>query len=233
MNNLIKLIILTSVCLLASCQDNKTQPTEEEMKNAQFMGRIESVKEKYEKVLALPKVNKSATTRAGALPKVVPVWEEAYNVEHMNQHIVVVPMKPEEEIKARLRLLFNGELTTHHTQAISKLILRQFGEFMRADVITYLPEEEYAKNHSQFFDTMYDAYKIRFNGVTLISSLNGNIQRAFLYKNGHLVSKMEPRGNKNDGYVQAIDTTKKQSSKKKVAIEVDLYKQSEEAKYRK
>lgn len=58
--------------------------------------------------------------------------------------------------------------------------------------MTYLPDAAYAESHEAELDTMgYFPGYIQFEGLVLVSSLNGTFLHALLYSKGRIVSKLQ------------------------------------------
>ena len=131
---------------------------------------------------------KSTESRSGLLlTDVTPLWN---NIKYYNigdTHILMVNLQTSEEIFSRISTTKNGITETQESSTFSKLIIRKKGTDLYANVLTYLPESNYAATNKERLDTIgYYPYYVDFTGVTLTSSLDGTILRGIRYEDGKM-----------------------------------------------
>ena len=185
--------LLGMICLFScdsSYQDDLA--VQEKIKYAQFI----KLKDKrgFDDLLSLPRLSKGdLKTRGIDIAAVNAMWEEA-SIVPAERPTLVVPIKPEEEMRARFMINLAGKITIHDVKMYSKLVVRQFGDDKLVSVITHLPEEEFAAKNEHVLAKMYHPNPVKYDGLSIVSTPEGNLVRVFYYKKGRLVSKVNMPG---------------------------------------
>ena len=144
--------------------------------------------------LSLPAQQKGASTRSLDYPTdATPVWEDARTEQNGDEQIVIVPLLGKEEIRSKAVITINEEKSYQFAKAFSRLIIRTKGVQTIAHVLTYLPESEYAEAYTTELSTIgSNVESVNYQGIIMVSALNGNILHTLIYKEGHMIGKMLP-----------------------------------------
>ena len=193
-----------------------------------LMNLIKEKLQQSEQQLSLPYVNKQqnrhALTRGVSYSTVVsPQWEDAQTVWNDDEEILLVPLQNEEELRSRTHVDLCGEESFQFSKTFSRLVVRRKGESTIAHVLTYLPDAVYMEEHAAKLDTMgyYPGYS-NYEGIVLVSSLNGNILHGLLYKHGRIIAKLYP----GEGSSHTHDCSHEHGTEcehRRVSLKINLY----------
>ena len=154
-------------------------------------------------VLSLPIQPSNVATRSVSYPTdATPIWEQARIEMYKDEQVVIVPLEGQEEIRSRAVITMNNEENYQFAKTFSRLIVHHKKNGTIAYVVTYLPESSYAEGHTQeLADLGFGIRTIKYEGLILISSLNGVLEHTLISNNGHVTYSLEPMGAHKHGEV--------------------------------
>lgn len=154
-------------------------------------------------VLSLPIQPSNVATRSVSYPTdATPIWEQARIEMYKDEQVVIVPLEGQEEIRSRAVITMNNEENYQFAKTFSRLIVHHKKNGTIAYVVTYLPESSYAEGHTQeLADLGFGIRRIKYEGLILISSLNGVLEHTLISNNGHVTYSLEPMGAHKHGEV--------------------------------
>lgn len=153
--------------------------------------------EKNGNILSLPNFKKQQvrgikTRNVSYSTDATPMWEQVRNARYGEEQIVMIPLRGKEEIRSHVYIERDGDYTYQFSKTFSRLVVRTKEESTVAHVMTYLPDAKYAESHVAELDTMgYSPGYIQFEGLVLVSSLNGTFLHGLLYSHGKIVAKLQ------------------------------------------
>ena len=116
-----------------------------------------------------------------------PLWDyvKYYNIDGM--HVIMVELQTAERVFSRVTSTTDGVTTTQENETFSRLVIRKKADKLYAQVLTYMPDNEYATANQAKLDTIgyYPKY-VDFTGITLTSNLDGSVFRGVRYENGRV-----------------------------------------------
>lgn len=144
------------------------------------------------------------------ITEAVPLWEHVtyYNIDGIQ--VLMVDLKTTEEVFSRIATTRDGIEIIQESTTFSKLVIRKKGTDVYANVLTYMPESNYAAANKERLDTIgYYPYYVDFTGITLTSHLDGNIFRGIRYEDGKIVgmiTKEKPNACSHEHHKDGICT---------------------------
>ncbi|MBQ8224537.1 MAG: hypothetical protein IJZ86_04210 [Bacteroides sp.] len=166
--------------------------------------------------VSFPAHPKGATTRSVAYStEAIPDWDNSYTKWTGDEQTVIIPLLGEDEIRSRATFTLGNEKSYQFAKTFSRLVIRTKGEQTVAHIITYLPESEYAEAHSNLLKPInFNLKEVGFNGIVIVSSLNGNIMHTLIYKEGEITNKLIPASK----HIHTTACTHKHSNSLKLSI---------------
>ncbi|MBQ8224541.1 MAG: hypothetical protein IJZ86_04230 [Bacteroides sp.] len=203
MRKIIAFILTLFTTFLYFCCESTfdLENTPKEINKESIVGVAKQLVANVKGELSLPTPsNKKAVTRGVSYPTALtPIWEKARIEWNQDEQILLVPLCSEKEIRSKVKMEKENEETYQFSRTFSRLIVRTRGDITFAHLVTYLPESNYAEEHVAELDTMgYFPKHINYQGVVLVSSLNGTLLHGLLYEDGRIISKLIANSHKHE-----------------------------------
>ena len=193
------LFSLLAIVLLGACTEDVSHYENDKQAENEILLKAKELVENQGSAIPLP-VNGTGTaqSRSGvsSIANATPLWDnvKSYNIDGMQ--VLMVDLQTAEEVYSRIATTKEGVETIQESTTFSKLVIRKKGTDLYANVLTYLPESNYASANEERLDTIgYYPYYIDYTGVTLTSCLDGTILRGIRYEDGKmagLITKEKP-----------------------------------------
>ena len=187
------LSLLGMVALIATvvaCTEDVSYYENDKQAENEILLKAKELVENQGSTIPLP-VNGTGTaqSRSGvsSIANATPLWDnvKSYNIDGMQ--VLMVDLQTAEEVYSRIATTKEGVETIQESTTFSKLVIRKKGTDLYANVLTYLPESNYASANEERLDTIgYYPYYVNYTGVTLTSSLDGIILRGIRYEDGKM-----------------------------------------------
>ena len=185
------LFSLLAIVLLGACTEDVSYYENDKQAENEILLKAKELVENQGSAIPLP-VNGTGTaqSRSGvsSIANATPLWDnvKSYNIDGMQ--VLMVDLQTAEEVYSRIATTKEGVETIQESTTFSKLVIRKKGTDLYANVLTYLPESNYAVANEERLDTIgYYPYYVNYTGVTLTSSLDGTILRGIRYEDGEMV----------------------------------------------
>lgn len=225
-----KTILFIALLLLPltyfSCESFFLQEETQQQETTDMVNVAKALIQDSQCELSLPVFHKQEVkTRSATYPTIViPLWNESKTEWYNEEQILLVPLYSEEEIRSRTHIQKGEEESYQFSKTFSRLIVRKKGDNVIAHVITYLPESNFADEHAEDLREMgYHPGKIGFEGISLVSTLNGDFLHALLYKNGRIVSKLKTKHSTTHEHAETCTHHHNQQ----VRLKINLYTPSD------
>lgn len=184
------LFSLLAIVLLGACTEDMSYYENDKQAENEILLKAKELVENQGSAIPLP-VNGTGTaqSRSGvsSIVNATPLWDnvKSYNIDGMQ--VLMVDLQTAEEVYSRIATTKEGVETIQESTTFSKLVIRKKGVDLYANVLTYLPESNYAVANEERLDTIgYYPYYVDYTGVTLTSSLDGTIFRGIRYEDGKM-----------------------------------------------
>ena len=182
------LVIL--VVLLVACTEDVSYYENDKQAENEILLKAKELVENQGNSIPLP-VNGIGTSQSrsgiSSIASATPLWDnvKSYNID--GTQVLMVELQTAEKVFSRISTTKNGVEDIQEATTFSKLVIRKKGADLYANVLTYMPESNYAAANKERLDTIgYYPYYVDFTGVTLTSSLDGTILRGIRYNNGKM-----------------------------------------------
>ena len=191
---ILKLATLMSVLafVLISCNNEPAfgEHNESEKEKLELLQIAKSMVESQDGTVPLP-VNGGGEAQSRSVMSLItsgtPLWDyvKYYNIDGM--HVIMVELQTAEKVFSRVTSTTDGVTTTQENETFSRLVIRKKADKLYAQVLTYMPDNEYAAANQTKLDTIgyYPKY-VDFTGITLTSNLDGSVFRGVRYENGRV-----------------------------------------------
>ena len=184
---------LVAFCaVLISCNNEPAfgEHNESEKEKLELLQIAKSMVESQDGTVPLP-VNGGGEAQSRSVMSLItsgtPLWDyvKYYNVDGM--HVIMVELQTAEKVFSRVTSTTDGVTTTQENETFSRLVIRKKADKLYAQVLTYMPDNEYATANQAKLDTIgyYPKY-VDFTGITLTSNLDGSVFRGVRYENGRV-----------------------------------------------
>ena len=182
--------IAALIATVVACSDNPSFGGQDNQ-NKELILKAKSLVQAQGNAVSLPVPNKNnALSRSvKSFSQATPIWDEAWSEKQGNSIVLIVPLE-NEDIRAKISLIQEDRTIYHFAKIFSRLIIRQIDGKITSSIYTYMPESNYATDNSEKLDTMgyYPQYSL-FDGLVMISSLNGIAELGYYFENGKLIKK--------------------------------------------
>ncbi len=191
---ILKLATLMSVLafVMASCNNEPAfgEHNENQKEKLELLQIAKSMVESQDGTVPLP-VNGGGEAQSRSAMSLItsgtPLWDyvKYYNIDGM--HVIMVELQTAERVFSRVTSTTDGVTTTQENETFSRLVIRKKADKLYAQVLTYMPDNEYATANQAKLDTIgyYPKY-VDFTGITLTSNLDGSVFRGVRYENGRV-----------------------------------------------
>ena len=176
--------------LLVACTEDVSYYENDKQVENEILLKAKELVDNQGSAIPLP-VNGTGTaqSRSGvsSIANATPLWNNVkiYNIDGMQ--VLMVDLQTAEEVYSRIATTKEGVETIQESTTFSKLVIRKKGADLYANVLTYLPESNYASANEERLDTIgYYPYYVDYTGITLTSSLDGTILRGIRYEDGKM-----------------------------------------------
>ena len=148
---------MTIMGLLLSCSDEINYRSFEEQNVNEMLLTAKELVQKQGNCVSLP-VNNMGGTKSrsvrNVLAEATPQWDivKYYNIDGMQ--VLMVDLPTAEEVYSRIATTKEGVETIQESTTFNKLVIRKKGTDLYANVLTYLPESNYAVANEERLDTI-------------------------------------------------------------------------------
>ena len=176
--------------LLVACTEDVSYYENDKQAENEILLKAKELVENHGSSIPLPVNGIGASqSRSGisSIASATPLWDNVKNYNIDGMQVLMVELQTAEKVFSRISTTKNGVEDVQEATTFSKLVIRKKGTDLYANVLTYLPESNYASANEERLDTIgYYPYYVNYTGVTLTSSLDGTILRGIRYEDGKM-----------------------------------------------
>lgn len=126
------------------------------------------------------------------------IWDSLKIFTKGKYKIYWIPLKPDKNIVGYVRTRVNGRKTGRVNTAVFHLMVWGKTENMKAQIVTYIPDNHFLRKGRKASDLGYDVSGTEFSGIKLISTLEGKFVKGHRYQKGKIKFEFRLRGTGNE-----------------------------------
>ena len=126
------------------------------------------------------------------------IWDSLKIFTKGKYKIYWIPLKPDKNIVGYVRTRVNGRKTGRVNTAVFHLMVWGKTENMKAQIVTYIPDNHFLRKGRKASDLGYDVSGTEFSGIKLISTLEGEFIKGHRYQKGKIKFEFRLRGTGNE-----------------------------------